>query len=89
LQELNEYGLLQITGGNKYKTGYTYQITSNGSYENLQKSINTQIEKVLQSVWKEYEKRESKPVGKQLDSKQGVQPKAKRTKAKEPVGQNN
>lgn len=87
LQELSEYGLLQITGGNKYKTGYTYQITNNGNYKNLQKSINTQIEKVLQSVWKAYEKRESKPEGKQLDSKASVQLKAKRTKARKAVGQ--
>lgn len=88
LQELNEYGLLQITGGNKYKTGYTYKITSNGSYENLQKSINQQIEKVLQRVWKEHEKREGETVSKPLDSKASVRPKAKRVKGKEPVGQN-
>lgn len=56
LNELAEYGLLQVTGGNKNTTGYSYKSVENSSYEALQKSIDTQIEKVVKAVWKEYEK---------------------------------
>ena len=59
LQELSDYGLLQITGGNKHKTGYSYQITQSKDYEKLQKSINTQIKNVMQNVWKAYQERET------------------------------
>lgn len=60
LQELAEYGLLQITGGNKNTTGYSYKITANKDYESLQKSINGQIDKVLKSVWNSHEQRQPK-----------------------------
>jgi len=52
LNELAEYGLLQVTGGNKNTTGYSYQIASGRNYEELQKSINNQIEKVIKEVWR-------------------------------------
>ncbi|PCH64857.1 MAG: hypothetical protein COC01_10590 [Bacteroidetes bacterium] len=58
LQELTDYGLLQITGGNKHRTGYNYKITPNKDYRNLQQSINEQIEKVLKNVWNAYKQRE-------------------------------
>ena len=48
LQELTAYGKLQITGGNKYKTGYQYSLTEQS--ENLQDSIDEQIGKVVESV---------------------------------------
>ncbi len=54
LNELAEYGLLQVTGGNKNTTGYSYKIAAGRSYEELQKSINKQIEKVIKEVWKVY-----------------------------------
>jgi hypothetical protein len=57
LNELAAYGLLQITGGNKNTTGYSYKLVENNSYEALQKSIDTQIKKVVKAVWQEYEKR--------------------------------
>ena len=57
LNELAEYGLLQVTGGNKNTTGYSYKLVENRSYEALQKSIDAQIEKVVKAVWKAYEKR--------------------------------
>ena len=60
LNELAEYGLLQITGGNKNTTGYSYKLVKNRSYEALQKSIDGQIEKVVQAVWKAYEERKPK-----------------------------
>jgi hypothetical protein len=58
LNELAEYNLLQITGGNKNTTGYSYKLTPNTSYETLQESINKQIEKVLTEVNKAHVKRE-------------------------------
>lgn len=62
LNELAEYGLLQVTGGNRNTTGYTYKLVENRSYEDLQKSIDTQIEKVVKTVWKAYEQRKPKKV---------------------------
>ena len=69
LQELTDYGLLQITGGNKHRTGYSYKlacqssesvgrITAGRDYRNLQQSINEQIEKVLKNVWNVYKQRQ-------------------------------
>jgi len=58
LNELAEYGLLQVTGGNKNTTGYSYKLVQNRSYEELQKSINTQIENVIKEVWKVYHAKE-------------------------------
>jgi hypothetical protein len=57
LNELAEYGLIQITGGNKNTTGYSYKLVENNSYEALQKSIDTQIEKVVKEVWKVHTER--------------------------------
>lgn len=74
LNELAEYGLLQVTGGNKNTTGYSYKLTPNRSYDDLQKSIETQIKGVVESVWNAYgqrakptktKKTTSKPVGQQ------------------------
>ncbi len=84
LQELTDYGLLQMTGGNKHKTGYSYKITLNRDYETLQKSINEQIEKVIKNIWntheqrtteqpKETKKKKTKSVRNQSDSNTNVQ----------------
>jgi DNA primase len=71
LQELTDYGLLEIVGGNKHKTGYSYKIVPNKDYETLQKSIDEQIEKVMHAVHeahkakneKQKRKTSRKPVG--------------------------
>ena len=57
LNELTEYGLIQITGGNKNTTGYSYKLTPNKSYQELQQSIDRQIEKVVKDVWEAYNQR--------------------------------
>ena len=62
LNELAEYGLLQVTGGNKNTTGYSYRLAAGRNYEELQSSINKQIEKVVKSVWEAYEQRKPKKV---------------------------
>jgi hypothetical protein len=50
LQELADYGLLEITGGNRHKLGYTYKVIANSNYQLLQQSINEQIKKVMENV---------------------------------------
>jgi len=81
LQELTEYGLLQITGGNKHRTGYAYKMISTKDFTALQNSIEQQIKTVIENVWKAYEQRKteqekpkstkkktSKPVSQELDN---------------------
>jgi len=56
LHELTDFGLLQVTGGNKHTTGYSYKITPGRDYKSLQKSINEQIEKVQKAIRQAHEK---------------------------------
>lgn len=70
LNELSEYGLLQVTGGNKNTTGYSYKLVENRSYEELQKSIDEQIEKVIKEVWEAHKQRN--PEKKRKTSKTAV-----------------
>lgn len=59
LQELNDYGLLQIAGGNKHRTGYAYKLIEEKSFETLTQSIDTQIKQVIENVWKVYNEQQS------------------------------
>jgi DNA primase len=61
LYELQQYGYIKITGGNKYKRGYEYEIVPD--LDNLQSSIDKQIATIIENVWKAYEKRSSSPLG--------------------------
>lgn len=65
LNELSEYGLLQVTGGNKNTTGYSYKLLKKQSITTLQKSITDQLDKVIQTVWKSY-KTTKKPTKKKV-----------------------
>ncbi len=79
LQELTEYGLLQIAGGNRHRTGYAYKIIGEKDFEKMQGSIEAQIKQVMQNIENAHEKekaeqpavkpksKKSKPVGQQLD----------------------
>lgn len=80
LQELTDYGLLQIVGGNKHRSGYAYKIIAGKDFEQMQSSIEAQIKQVLENVWSAYEQRKveqdkptptrkktSKPVSQELD----------------------
>jgi hypothetical protein len=60
LQELAEYGKLQITGGNKHKTGYQYQIADGKDYESLQSKIDRQISQVMEEVKQAAQERSTK-----------------------------
>ncbi len=74
LQELTDYGLLQIIGGNKHKTGYCYKIVPNKDYETLQKSIDQQIDNVLNTIDQAYQsQRKGKSKRKQPSSDTGYQ----------------
>lgn len=85
LQELTEYGLLQIAGGNKHRTGYAYKMISTKdtsassvhSFTTLQNSIEQQIKTVIENVWKAYEQ-------KKAEQQQPVKAKSKKSK---PVSQ--
>jgi len=50
LNELCEFGLLAITGGNKYRGGYSYKVRDVKSYQGLQQSIQTQVQRVIEQV---------------------------------------
>jgi hypothetical protein len=63
---LAEYGLLQVIGGNRNTTGYSYKLVENRSYEALQKSIDAQIEKVVKEVWEAHKQRNPKEKQKEL-----------------------
>lgn len=63
LQELTDFGLLQIAGGNKHRTGYSYKIIAGRDYKTLQDSISKQIEEVMQKIKAAHNERlkQSKP----------------------------
>jgi DNA-binding HxlR family transcriptional regulator len=89
LQELTDYGLLQIVGGNKHRSGYAYKIIAGKDFSELQSSIETQIKRVIENVWKAYEQRGQKPGGLLSQSVRQEQEKPKSTKKKtsKPVSQ--
>src|SRR5690554_4654232 len=51
LNELTEYGLLQVTRGNKNTTGYSYKLLERQNIATLQKSITSQLDNVIETVW--------------------------------------
>jgi hypothetical protein len=59
LNELCEFGLLEITGGNKYRGGYSYKVRGLKSYQGLQQSIQQQVQRVIQQVKTAHETRQA------------------------------
>ena len=59
LYELHDYGYIKITGGNKYKKGYEYELTHLATANNLQSSIDKHIEKVMQKVREAHQAQET------------------------------
>ncbi len=78
LQELSDYGLLEITGGNRHKTGYSYKVITNKDYQALQQSIDEQIKKVMETIWNAYTERNTQATAVK---------ESKKTKVKKAVGQ--
>jgi DNA-binding MarR family transcriptional regulator len=63
LQELIEYGYIEITGGKKQRTGYIYTLTPTSGRKALEERISSQIKAVMQKVWKAYEQKNKKKKG--------------------------
>lgn len=63
LYELLQFGYIRVSGGNKYRKGYEYELTELAN-DNLRTTIDKHIEQVMKNIWEKYkEERESKPVG--------------------------
>ena len=58
LKELNDYNYLQIIGGNKYKTGYQYELNPTAEKVKLEHEINKQIKAILSNINKEKQRRD-------------------------------
>jgi hypothetical protein len=56
LQELSLFHYIQITGGNKYREGYQYKITSLDEDSGLNKSIENALKTTLESIKTEHSK---------------------------------
>lgn len=50
LSQLNKYGYTRIVGGNKYKTGFEYEITDKEEYTKLSSSVQTALDKALEQL---------------------------------------
>lgn len=50
LSQLNKYGYIKIVGGNKYKTGFEYEITDKEEYTRLSSSVQTALDKALEQL---------------------------------------
>lgn len=48
LSQLNKYGYIKVVGGNKYKTGFEYEITDREEYTKLSTGIQTALDKALE-----------------------------------------
>ena len=48
--DLLKYNLLKIVGGNRYKTGYEYEIVKRDDYNELQSKISTVLDNTLQEL---------------------------------------
>ncbi len=58
LQELTLFQYIQVAGGNKYREGYTYKITNLNENNTLKKSIETALQKTLETIKAEDEQGE-------------------------------
>lgn len=56
LQELTAFHYLQIVGGNKHREGYRYKISNLNELNELQNGIETDLNKTLETIKKQYEK---------------------------------
>jgi hypothetical protein len=62
LQELVNYHYIQITGGNRYKGGYTYKISSLTDDTATNQNIEKQLQKSLENIHKSHETEISRSV---------------------------
>jgi len=64
LQQLAEYGYVEITGGKKQRTGYVYSLIESNRRKTIEDKIEMQIKAVMQKIWKAYEQKQNLPAGK-------------------------
>ena len=50
LSQLVHYGYLKIIGGNKYKTGYEYELSNKEEYIKLTQSVGNALDGALKSL---------------------------------------
>ncbi|MBL7111796.1 MAG: toprim domain-containing protein [Bacteroidales bacterium] len=50
LYSLTTYGLVKITGGNRFKTGFEYEVAAMDEYHNLESSVSSVLDEVLEDL---------------------------------------
>ncbi len=50
LYSLTTYNYIKITGGNRFKSGFEYEITATDEYINLENAVSTVLDKVLEDI---------------------------------------
>jgi DNA primase len=50
LHSLTTFGFLKITGGNRFKTGFEYEVTATDEYHNLETSVSSVLDNVLEDI---------------------------------------
>jgi DNA primase len=83
LHSLTTYGFLRITGGNRFKTGFEYEVVNKGEYHKLESSVNSVLDDVLESL----KQKLSGPGGLQVVHEQNGPLKAKSVSELQPVVQ--
>ncbi len=54
LYDLQSYGYIKIIGGNKYRTGFEYEVINQDEYQNLKDNITNALDKALEEIKSEY-----------------------------------
>lgn len=63
LFNLTAYNMIKITGGNRFKSGFEYEITATDEYKNLENAINTVLDNVLEEIKQKVSGSGGLPVG--------------------------
>jgi len=50
LHSLTTYNFIKITGGNRFKTGFEYEVTATEEYKHLKSAVNTVLDNVLEEI---------------------------------------
>ena len=50
LYSLSTYNFIRITGGNRFKTGFEYEVIATDEYKNLENAVNTVLDTVLEEI---------------------------------------
>jgi DNA primase len=50
LYSLSTYNFIKITGGNRFKTGFEYEVIATDEYTSLENAVNTVLDNVLEEI---------------------------------------